>query len=184
MPPVADDGESVAVLSYANIMISSSVINCGHVVIALNRWTAIYKPQGHAKIWRRSTIFISVFGLWLIFITYSLVLIVRHRGTIASVMTKDGEFVVTSTMLDRTFSIVNCVRGATTVALCSIFYTSALIKCRRTMQAKTDDNISVFGWNPPSTNVNCVQVLRKRAYGNDFGVAAVSNQQQRSFQAE
>ncbi|KAK6021334.1 hypothetical protein OSTOST_12995 [Ostertagia ostertagi] len=42
--------QGFAVLSYANIMISSSVINCGHVVIAANRWTAFYKTMSHEKV--------------------------------------------------------------------------------------------------------------------------------------
>ncbi|KAK5969999.1 hypothetical protein GCK32_018868, partial [Trichostrongylus colubriformis] len=117
-------------------MISSSVINCGHVVIAMNRWTAIFKPSDHAKIWSRTTIFISVCGLWTLFIIYSLVLIFQHQDTIRLTANGDGEFIVGSSKMDRTFLTINCVRGAATVVFCSIFYISALIKCHRSLQGK------------------------------------------------
>ncbi|KAK6023203.1 hypothetical protein OSTOST_11073 [Ostertagia ostertagi] len=97
-----------------------------------NRLTAFYKPVTYQKIWSRARVFTIVFSLWSVFILYPLVLVYLHENTIYLVASKEGEFMSTSTTLNPVFSIINCVRGATTVTLCTICYTLAFFKRSQT----------------------------------------------------
>ncbi|KAK6043240.1 hypothetical protein COOONC_19255 [Cooperia oncophora] len=45
-----DQMHNWAVISYANLVIASSLINCGHILIALNRLTAFFRPHSYEMV--------------------------------------------------------------------------------------------------------------------------------------
>ncbi|XGW31978.1 hypothetical protein V3C99_010280 [Haemonchus contortus] len=132
-----DKMHSLAVVSYSTIVISSSLISCGHVLIALNRMTAFYRPNNYEQIWNRFTVFGSVFTLWAIFIIHPLPFIILYEHTIHFVVSSDGSASLSSSVMDHMFAIIACTRSAATIILCSIFYICSFIKCRQMRSGKT-----------------------------------------------
>ncbi|RCN33967.1 hypothetical protein ANCCAN_20189 [Ancylostoma caninum] len=69
------DMQGYAAFSYCNLMISKVILCCGHIVIALDRFTSFYYPFILEKIWSDRTAILTVLTLWALSIATSLVVL-------------------------------------------------------------------------------------------------------------
>ncbi|EYB84873.1 hypothetical protein Y032_0308g2049 [Ancylostoma ceylanicum] len=123
--------QRLALFSLANVVISRGILCSGHVVIAVNRATAIHFPLRQKQIWKNSVVFLTMLSLWLFFIVTSLPVLIIYHDSPHFFFTAQGILQMSGGIIDEYNSYQSVLISATTVVICSICYISSYQKARK-----------------------------------------------------
>ncbi|EYC02214.1 hypothetical protein Y032_0101g3371 [Ancylostoma ceylanicum] len=156
----SENMQGFAVFSTANLLITKGVICCGHVVIALNRFTAFYLPFKQEKIWTKSVVLASILSLWGMFVVASLSVIIIYRDSPKLIRLENGILQMYFGPI-TTYDSYQCrITYVFTVVVCSICYLSSYHKARKSEQRNAKLEQRLFICAAASSFPFCIEVLR------------------------
>ncbi|EYB84862.1 hypothetical protein Y032_0308g2041 [Ancylostoma ceylanicum] len=127
----SQDMQWYATFCSGNVVAAKTVIGCGHMVIALNRFTAFYIPLKQEQIWSNTNVYLTVLSLWSISIIATVFLVIIHEDSPRFFKTSDGFLQINGGMLELHGSFQTIASNIMTVILCSITYTCCYLKVRK-----------------------------------------------------
>ncbi|CAJ0595697.1 unnamed protein product [Cylicocyclus nassatus] len=128
----SEDMQSLALFSVSNVMTTRGVLCSAQIFIALNRFTALYRPFQQERIWKASTVTASIMIVWVLFIVTSLPVIIIYHDTPHFFFTKSGILQMSGGMIDEYNSYQGVIISIFTVITCSICYVYSFWKARIT----------------------------------------------------